>query len=123
MARRSNGPQTPRKIPIRMTVSSTEIRIEPRQPNRLEKKKNMPGIPLQTAGGSMRISNSGDQAQAGVARVWSVRPSNSCRTSSYGSFVRKAPRAGIGLAGAEPPLSALLGPLKRLLLGSLIEWA
>lgn len=72
-------------------MSSTEIRIEPRQPNRLEKKKNMPGIPLRTAGGSVTISNSGNQAKAGVARVCSVRLSNSCRPSGYGSFVRKSP--------------------------------
>lgn len=39
-----------------MTVSSREMRIEPRQPSRLEKKKNMPGVPLQAAGGSNRIS-------------------------------------------------------------------
>lgn len=72
-------------------MSNTEIRIEPRQPNRLEKKKNMPGIPLQTAGGSVRISNSGNQVKAGIARVWTVRPNSSCRSSGYGSFVRKAP--------------------------------
>lgn len=87
-----------------MTVSSTEIRIEPRQPNRLEKKKNMPGIPLRTAGGSVRISNSGNQAKAGVARVWSVRSSNSCPPSSYGSFVRKAPFPDLRSKATEWPL-------------------